>query len=361
MDDQKQLTGLGEEIIANFPSGIFVINLSGDILVENPALKNILHYEPGNFKIARDLYSYIKTDPDLRQHLNDVANTKKSVKIDSIKYPPNNDKNEKILRIEIIPLLNDQKEIKYYFFLVDDMTKYAIMDNKIHRSEKLSTIGIMASGIAEEIKWPLSHIMINLDFVEKNTSEDSPMKSYLQAIKDDLGRIKFVSKQMMDLALPGTEDNTEICDVNKIFSSQPLKIKLNNIKERGIVLKTSFPKKAARVKANENNLIQAMTHIIRNASEAMPDEGTLTISVESIRENENEIIAVTITDTGMGISEQNLPNIFKPFFSTKGRSAIGLGLMVAYSIIDNLGGAIGIKSTPGIGTSVRIVLPALTK
>ncbi|MFH0974883.1 MAG: ATP-binding protein [Spirochaetota bacterium] len=360
MNDQKQFTSLSDEVIHNFPTGIFVINPSGEMLIENPALKKTLGFDPESTNVGMELYRFIKSDPKLNQYLEDAANDKKTVKIENLTYTLHRDKNEIIINISIIPLVDEQKVIRYYFFLIEDVTKHALIYSKIHRQEKLSTIGIMASGVAEEIKWPLSHIMINLDFVEKNTSEDSPMRSYLQAIKDDLSRIRFVSKQMTDLSLPQTESNEDVCDVNKLFLSQPLKAKLNKIKERGITVKMSFPKKAAKVKANENNLIQAFTHIIRNASEAMPEEGTLTVIVESITEKENDIIAITITDTGMGIPEQNLPNIFKPFFSTKGRSGIGLGLMVAYSIVDNLGGAIGIKSMPGVGTSVRIVLPALS-
>ena len=100
---------------------------------------------------------------------------------------------------------------------MEDVTENALLDCKMHRSEKLSAMGIFASGIAEELKWPINHISLNLDFVERNTSEDSPVKSYIQAIKDDLSRIKFVSKQIMDLSLPHRKDNKEVYEVNKLF------------------------------------------------------------------------------------------------------------------------------------------------
>ena len=128
--------------------------------------------------------------------------------------------------------------------------------------------------------------------------------------------------------------------------------------ERGIKIKLNLQDTSPKVKANENQLIHVLAHLIQNSAEAMPQEGTLTLSVASETENDNEMVVITIADTGFGIGEENLANIFKPFFTTKGHSATGLGLVVAYSIIDNLGGAIGIKSKPGSGTAVRIVLPA---
>ncbi len=358
--DKKNISSLSEEIINNFPTGIFVINPSGDVLIENPALNNIFGYEAKHSNIAVEIYNYIKSDPGLLQHMDNAINNKKAVKIDSIKYLLHDKKTERILDIRIVPILDQEKKIKYFFFLVEDMTEHKLLDNKLHRAERLSAMGILASGIAEEIKWPLSHIMMNLDFVERNTSEDSHVKSYLQAIKDDLSRIKFVSKQIMDLSLPNREDDRDVYEINKLFSSQPIKVKLKVLKERGISMKTVLPEISPKIRASENQLIQAMTHIIQNAAEAMPDEGALLLSVHLDKENGNEMVVITIADTGFGISEENFANIFKPFFTTKGQGATGLGLMVAYSIIDNLGGAIGIKSKPGVGTTVRIVLPAYT-
>jgi signal transduction histidine kinase len=360
-EQTEQIPELTGELVKKAPIGIFVIESSGNVIMSNPVLKNIFNPignknpEPG-----AALFAYITNNSKLKELLEKAVADRRPARIDQLKYPQRLNREEKILNIWIVPVFDDgQKTLKHYIFYVEDMTQFALLDNKIQRSEKLSAMGVMASGIAEEIKWPLSHILINLDFVERNTSEDSPMRSYLQAIKDDLDRIKFVGKQIRALSLPQNEDGKEVYEINQLLKSQPIKAKLNVLKEYSIEIKISVPEKPLLVMANENHLIQAMTHIIQNAAEAMQDGGILTISIEGIKENKHDIIVITITDTGIGITAENLSNIFKPFFSTKGKSATGLGLMVAYSNIDSLGGAIGIKSTPGIGTSVRIVLPAL--
>jgi signal transduction histidine kinase len=359
--DEKPPGSFSDELIYNAPVGIFAIDPSGALLMENPALKKIFESGVKSVYLGVTLYNYISSTPGLRKFLDDAAVNKKPVRIDDFKYAQHPDKKEKVITVWIVPVLDSENALKYFLFLVEDMTQYSLFGSKIQRADKLSAIGIMASGIAEEIKWPLSHILINLDFVERNTSEDSPMKSYLQAIKDDLSRIKFVSKQIMNLSLPQSDEDKVPYEVNNLFLSQPIKVKLNVLRERGIVIKTLLPDKSPVIKANENHLIQAMTHIIQNAAEAMPEDGTLTISVESVKENEHDIAVITIGDTGMGISKENIKKIFKPFFSTKGQGATGLGLMVAYSIIDKLGGAIGIKSIPGEGTFVRIALPVFVE
>lgn len=359
MSTYDDISGINDEIIRNSPIGIFAINGSGITIMENPALREILGSGEPDSKPGLDLYNYIDSDESLRKYLR-ADNNNIAKKINEINYKPPNTKKDLIIDIWVVPVSDSENIIQYYLFFVEDVTQRALLGSKIERAERLSIMGILASGIAEEIKYPLSHIMVNLDFVERNTSEDSPVRSYLQAIKDDLSRIKFISKQIRDLSLPHSEDDKEIYEVNRVFLSKPIKVKLNVLRERGISIKLVLPKKSPKIRANENQLIQAMTHLIQNAAEALKYEGTLLITVDSINENKKEYVSITIADTGIGITKENLANIFKPFFSTKGRNATGLGLIVSYSIIDNLGGAIGVKSTPGVGTSVRIMIPAST-
>ncbi len=353
----KQISSVNDEIISMAPIGIFVMESAGTLFMENPTLSKIFKPAEGKMDPGTDIYNFILADPGLKSDLDKVFDKKKPVRINSLKYLYSGDK-EKIINIWIMPILDARSEIKYLVFLVEDVTKHSQIGNKIQRAEKLSAMGIMASGIAEEIKFPLNHILMNLDFVERNTRENSPAMAYLQTIKDDLSRIKFVSKQIRSLALQTDEYDREVFDITRIFLDPPLRIKLNVMHERSIEVRTFFPDRPLKVKVNKNQLIQAMTHIIQNAAEAISENGVIAITIENFTEDGHKAVVITVDDTGLGISDENMLKIFKPFFSTKGKSATGLGLMVAYSIIDSMHGAIGIKSSPGEGTSVRISLPA---
>lgn len=353
----KQMSSVNDEIIRMAPIGIFVIESTGKLFMQNPTLSRIFKQSEGKIDPGSDLYNFILADPGLKSDLDSVLNRKTSVRINNLKYSYSGDK-EKIINIWIMPVTDAHDEVKYLVFLVEDVTKRSLMGDKIQRAEKLSAMGIMASGIAEEIKFPLTHIIMNLDFVERNTSEDSPARPYLQAIKDDLTRIKFVSKQIRSLSLPSDILDNEVFEVTRLFLDPPLSIKLHVMHERAIEVRTFFPDKSPKVNVNKNQLIQALTHIIQNAAEAVWENGVIAITVDTFTEDGHKAVVITIDDSGMGISDENMMKIFKPFFTTKGKSATGLGLMVAFSIIDNMHGAIGIKSSPGEGTSVRISLPA---
>ena len=99
--------------------------------------------------------------------------------------------------------------------------------------------------------------------------------------------------------------------------------------------------------------------MIENAQEAMPDLGTLSISVEPVKSKEGNFVVITLTDSGVGIPGEKMQNIFRPFFTTKGENATGLGLMIASHVIENLGGTIAVKSAPGKGTSFKVAIPML--
>jgi two-component system NtrC family sensor kinase len=131
------------------------------------------------------------------------------------------------------------------------------------------------------------------------------------------------------------------------------------MRESGFDVMTVVEPNTPLVKATRNHLVQVMLHLISNAEDAMPDKGKITVSAGRLEKNGQVMARITVTDTGMGIPEENLRKIFQPFFSTKGQKSTGLGLMVTYSIIENMGGVIGIKSKVGEGTEVRILLPAV--
>ena len=107
MKDKNQFSSLSEELINNFPTGICVINPSGDVLIENPALKNIFAAGAGIFKSGLDLYHHIESDSELQKYLNNVINTKKSARINQLKYSSGNGKIKKYLNVGILPIVDE--------------------------------------------------------------------------------------------------------------------------------------------------------------------------------------------------------------------------------------------------------------
>ena len=153
------------------------------------------------------------------------------------------------------------------------------------------------------------------------------------------------------------DESAELCDLNAVLSSHPVEVVLKRLRADGyeIILETSQDKPLVR--ATQNQIQQILLQFIENAEEAMPDKGTIRISIETRKTNAGSFALLTIEDTGIGIPQENFQKIFQPFFTTKGKQATGLGLMITSAIVQNLGGTIGVKSEPGEGTTFRVALP----
>lgn len=362
-EDLKSVTALNEEIIQKSPIGIFLMDPSGIMLSENPALKEIMGIPQDETRVGFNLYEYKGfIDSGIQKAFDNVLHTKKPARYEQIKYMPVSQKAEVTINLWIDPILDTENNIKYLLFMAEDITIQSQLANRVKRAEKLSAMSLLGAGIAEELKMPVSHMTVDLNFIENNTEEGSPMLPYIQSMKEDLSRIQFISEELLNLSRPGeTVDGMEFIELTKLAASHPIKIKLDRIRDRGIEVKSLMPEVSPWVKANKNQLVQVLIHIIANAGDAMPYEGSLTVSVDTMEKNGSKFASITVEDTGIGFTKENLQKAFQPFFSTKGNKGTGLGLMVASSIIESINGVIGIKSKPGEGTTVRILLPAHNK
>lgn len=267
---------------------------------------------------------------------------------------------DRVLTINVTmdPIFDAKRNVKNVLVMVEDVTEQALIGEKMRRAEKLSAMGLLAAGVAYELKMPLNIMTMNLNFIEKNIEEDSPIVEYITDVKDELVKMRNITNQLLNLAKP-EEEEKDVFSIAKVLDSHPVQIILKRMMERGFEVVTEVAPNTPMVKATMNHLIQVMLHIISNAEDAMPDGGKLSISVSREMINDEPMARISVKDTGIGIPEENLKKIFQPFFSTKGQKSTGLGLMVTYSIIENMGGAIGVRSKVGEGTEVRILLPGV--
>ena len=186
------------------------------------------------------------------------------------------------------------------------------------------------------------------------------MRDYVKSMKEELTRIKQISEQLLNLSKP-EETDKEVFEAHKLITSHPIQIMLNRLQKTGFSVVTEYSDSGVKVRGIRNQLVQVLLHLIANAEEAMPEKGELKISVDSMMNNGALYATITVSDTGLGIPREHLKKLFQPFFTTKGEKSTGLGLMVSYSIAENHGGTIAVKSKPGEGTSFMIVLPGVVE
>ena len=217
---------------------------------------------------------------------------------------------------------------------------------------RLVTIGELAACFAHEVSNPLTTIRGNLSIAKNELPNDHPAHLYLEAIGRAERRIEDLAKRMLNFskkrnALSESHDVAEIVAEAMRFM-QPLFL------EHDAHIKTHIAPAMPRFEADRWQIVQALVNLLQNAAEAMVgcNDRTLTVSVT----HEDNTIRISISDNGCGISEEDMPRIFTPFFTTKGETGTGLGLYITRRIVEEHRGAITLE-TSASGTTFAVSLP----
>jgi len=194
--------------------------------------------------------------------------------------------------------------------------------------------------------------MNTLELLKTEIAPKTKRRKVLDMALSETVRLTELLRKMLRFSKP-EEEEKQPTDVNTILDEILLLVR-KQLQENSIRISSSFANDLGKVYASRNQLRQVFLNMISNARHAMPDGGTLTIKTMAKRDN----IHTEITDTGIGIREEDMDKIFDAFFTTKdGVKDVGLGLSVCYGFIEEHGGDIRVSSTLGSGTTFTIILP----
>jgi PAS domain S-box-containing protein len=237
-------------------------------------------------------------------------------------------------------------------------TQQAVM-----RQEKLRVLGQMASGIAHDINNALSPAALYVESLIERESTDGETKEYLQIIQraiegvaQTVARMKEFYSQRDPLLAHGpvslNQAAQEVIDLTKArWNAMPQE------SGRVIQLKMDLAADLPNIAGNASEIRDAITNLILNAVDAMPEGGLLTLCSRAV---DSDSVQLEVTDTGVGMDEATRSRCLELFFTTKGARGTGLGLAMVYGAVERHGGEIQIESTPGIGTAIRLIFPALS-
>lgn len=228
-----------------------------------------------------------------------------------------------------------------------DITQRKRSEEALIRSEKLSIAGQMAAGIAHEIRNPLTSLKGFSQFLK---SKVQGYDQYFDIMLTELDRINNIVQEFMALAKPQV-NQFEHVDLIGIVDSVVTLVEPQAIIQN-VQITTETASRAIPVWCDRNQLKQVFINLLRNAVEAMPDGGSVTIKLGY---SEPDYVIVTISDEGIGIEEEQLERLGDPFFTTK-EGGTGLGLMICHRIVQAHEGAIHYDSKPGAGTTVTMEL-----
>jgi PAS domain S-box-containing protein len=280
---------------------------------------------------------------------------------------------DRLLSLSVLPLVQDRR-VNGSLIHVEDITEKRSREARLRRAENLASLTTLAAGVAHEIKNPLGSISIHIQLLQKaitaageffEKERDGRNRSKAAAAYRDFDRYFAVINEEMDRL------NRIVVDF--LFAVRPMDLEFRegdiNALIRELTEFVSYELEAARIECvlelgsdippvsmDERFMKQALLNLIKNAQAAMPGGGVLTIRTE----RGDAELRISVSDTGTGISEENLSKIFEPYFTTRATGS-GLGLTLVYKIVREHRGEITVRSREGEGACFSISLPILQK
>ena len=220
------------------------------------------------------------------------------------------------------------------------------------QSEKLAAMGRLTSQVAHELNNPIYGIMNTLELLKTEIPPENKRRRILELSLSEIQRLSEMLRNMLSFSKPEEEKRRPV-KIDELIEGILLVME-KQMKESNIQVEASFDSDIPEVMASTNQMRQVMLNILKNAKEAMPKGGTLTVRTA----REGNKVLITTQDTGIGIPEEIRDKIFEAFFTTKQKvKGVGLGLSVCYGIIKDHGGEIKVESEEGKGTTFTISLP----
>ena len=267
-------------------------------------------------------------------------------------HPPAARLSEATLNIAITPLVSKDQEQIGRLIIIDDVTDRAELEQRLVQADKLSSIGLLAAGVAHEVNTPLAVISTYAQMLAKQVADDSQKSLILEKIAKQTFRASEIVNSLLNFSRTSTTSYGGV-GVNKVVQ-ETLSLLEHQFTKSGIQIITDLDPDVPLVHGNGGKLQQVFLNLFLNARDAMGTGGIL--EVRSWAEGLG--VRVEVSDTGHGIAPENLHRIYDPFFTTKGaKKGTGLGLSVTYGIIQEHGGSIEVSNRRGGGATFRVELP----
>ncbi len=265
---------------------------------------------------------------------------------------------DKIFQNGYYPIINNEGQIEEIVIYSQDITERLTIEKELSQSEKMAGIGQISSAIAHELKNPLAVVKGAAYVLRAYTkNENSDVIRNIDIIEDAVTGAEKVIYNLLNFSST-SKNNYEMVNLSKIIE-QIILFHRKTIIKQTIKSDIKFDPNPIVLYSNPDSLKHIFLNLITNAIDALTQGGTLSVEGSYISVNNKEKIKITVSDTGCGIPENIQREIFNPFFSTKeSHSGTGLGLWITKRSILKLEGEIDVKSSPGLGTTITVILPS---
>lgn len=343
----SRIKAFSDNLVENMPIGLVAIDDNQKITSLNHVAGSVLSLSADEV-IGKDAMQIIPTDLwELLESL-DLEKDVVEKEIDCAVFEG------KVIPLEVsATLLNDEDgTFLGYVLLFKDLSEVRSLRKEIARSQRLASVGRLAAGVSHEIRNPLSSIKGFATYFKERYHDVPENQQISNLMIQEVDRLNRVVGQLHEFARPIkiSKKSVQI----KSFIENSLKLIERQAKEANIKIQTSLLTEIDKVFVDPDRINQVLLNLYLNAIESMENEGNLSVTL--IDTVEKDGIEILISDTGKGISKDDLTHIFDPYFTTKA-SGTGLGLAIVHNIIEAHNGKIKVESLLGHGTTVTVLLP----
>lgn len=344
------LRELHERIVESIRSGVVTTDLQARIYTFNAAAAEITGYDPADVR-GQDASIFFG---ELKEIIADsLAN---SGSIDASPRFEADCLTAEGLRLRlgfsVSPLFSEGGDTTGIVITFQDLTHIRALEETSRRQDRLAAIGRMAASIAHEIRNPLAAMRGSIQMLRADMEEESAHTELMEIILRESDRLNRIISDFLNYARPRSIIQSQV-DVGQLLRRTFMLLRNSSEIHESHVIEEEAPQTPVLVSADSEQLQQVFWNLARNALQSMPDGGTLR---GSIRKQRRGRLRIAFSDTGRGMSQQQVERLFEPFSSTTGGT--GLGLSIVYQIIRDHGGTINVRSREGQGTTITIDLPS---
>jgi len=351
------LKDFNESIIESINVGIIALTPEGRVMMWNSAAEELLGIARPQ-ALGRPIETLL--DADLIRALRDVTQpygwaVPEARNIYKFRWRADHER-DLVLNVSIVPFWMRSGAPSGSLLVLEDLTHRVRLEEQLQQREKLSSLGLLAAGIAHEVNTPLAGISSYTQMLLKQFPADDPRRALLEKIEMQVLRASQIVQNLLNFARMERPTVSEL-DIRKVLD-ETLQLLEPQLRNTRIEVVKHYAEELPPILGDATKLQQVFMNLILNARDAMPEGGRLTLAAY-LRDGQ---VCVDVEDTGVGIPPEHIARIYDPFFTTKGVGrGTGLGLALSYGIIQEHAGRIFVESQVGRGTRFTITLPALER
>ncbi len=352
-EELARLKEFSENIIESVNVGILVVDFDGRVTTWNSSLEEV-------FGIAREraLRRNIDEifDRDLIETIQNVIGQEGWAIRDTrhiYKYNASTEDGRPLtLNISLAPFEAARGVVTGTLVVIENVTERAQLEQQLLEREKLSSIGLLAAGVAHEVNTPLAGISSYAQMLLQQVTENDPKRKLLEKIHVQTVRASGIVNNLLNFSRTGDAQFREV-DINRVLDDT-LQLLEPQLRSTTFKIACTYGEHLQPAYGSASKLQQVFMNLILNARDAMPNGGRLTVHTRAV----DTSLVIDFRDTGVGIAPENIARIYDPFFTTKEvGQGTGLGLALSYGIIQEHNGRIFVESRPGEGAHFTIKLP----